>query len=205
MLKKLATTALLFSLSSIASHAEDKIVFAISGTPNSRPINTPADLQGLKIRTPQSEWRTLMFSTWGANPTPMASSELFVALQTGMVDGQENPLSNINGAKLQELSISNHVYSPILLTVSEDGWNKLPAEVQNAITEVAVEAQSWSFAKGESLDKSLQDNMTQAGTQINQVDRQAVIAASKTVYAKFIEKVDGGQQLVDRVMALAGE
>ncbi len=178
-------------------------------TNNSRPINTPTDLQGLKIRTPQSEWRTLMFSTWGANPTPMAFSELFVALQTGVVDGQENPLSNINGAKLQEvqkyLSISNHVYSPIWLTASENGWNKLPAEVQNAIREVAAETQSWSFAKGESLDKSLLDNMTQAGTQINQVDRQAFIAASKPVYAKFAEKVEGGQQLVDRAMALAGE
>lgn len=68
-----------------------------------RPINTPADLAGMKIRTPSSEWRVAMFQAYGANPTAMAFSELFVALQTGTMDGQENPLTNIVGANLHEV------------------------------------------------------------------------------------------------------
>jgi tripartite ATP-independent transporter DctP family solute receptor len=72
-------------------------------TNNERPINTPADLAGLKIRTPNSEWRVKMFSEWGANPTPMAFSEVFVGLQTGVIDGQENPYTNIWAAKLNEV------------------------------------------------------------------------------------------------------
>lgn len=67
------------------------------------PINKPEDLAGLKIRTPSSEWRVAMFKEWGANPTPMAFSEVFVALQTGTMDGQENPLTNITGANFQEV------------------------------------------------------------------------------------------------------
>ena len=62
-------------------------------TNNVRPINTPADLAGIKLRTPKSTWRIKMFTEWGANPTPMAFSEVFVALQTGVIDGQENPLT----------------------------------------------------------------------------------------------------------------
>ncbi|MDX1731834.1 MAG: TRAP transporter substrate-binding protein, partial [Aurantimonas coralicida] len=85
-------------------------------TNNERPINTPADLEGLKIRTPNSSWRVEMFKAYGANPTPMSFSEVFVALQTGVIDGQENPLTNISAGKLNEvqeyLSMSGHVYSP---------------------------------------------------------------------------------------------
>jgi tripartite ATP-independent transporter DctP family solute receptor len=91
-------------------------------TNNERPINTPADLAGLKIRTPNSSWRVAMFEAYGANPTPMGFSEVFVALQTGVIDGQENPLTNIAGGKLNEvqkyLSMSGHVYSPAYPTGS---------------------------------------------------------------------------------------
>ncbi|MFC3282174.1 TRAP transporter substrate-binding protein [Litchfieldella rifensis] len=178
-------------------------------TNSERPINTPQDLDGLKIRTPQSEWRTLMFRTWGANPTPMAFSEVFVGLQTGVVDGQENPLSNIDGAKFQEvqdyLSLSNHVYSPIWLTAGKSGWEKLPEDVRTAISEVAAETQDWALAKGTELDDSLLSTMREAGMEINQVDRNAFVEASNPVYQSFSEKVPDGQALVDRAMALAEE
>lgn len=178
-------------------------------TNNERPINEPADLEGLKIRTPQSEWRTLMFETWGANPTPMAFSEVFVGLQTGVVDGQENPLSNINGAKFQEvqdyLSLSNHVYSPIWLTAGKGSWEQLSEDVRAAITAVAIETQDWALEKGAELDNSLLEAMREGGMEVNQVDRGAFVEASNPVYAEFAEEVDGGQELVDRAMALSEE
>ena len=94
-------------------------------TNNVRPINTPADLKGVKIRTPKSTWRVKMFSSWGANPTPMSFSEVFTALQTGVIDGQENPYTNIASAKLNEvqkyLSKTGHVYSPGLSDHGQGG------------------------------------------------------------------------------------
>tara|TARA_B100000929_G_scaffold156902_1_gene124333 strand:+ start:1 stop:708 length:708 start_codon:yes stop_codon:yes gene_type:complete len=178
-------------------------------TNNERPINVPEDLDGLKLRTPQSEWRTRMFETWGANPTPMAFSEVFVALQTGVVDGQENPLSNINGAKFQEvqdyLSLSNHVYSPIWLTAGKGGWEKLPEDVRSAIQEVAVETQGWALAKGEQLDSELVSVLEEGGMAVNMVDRGAFVEASAPVYEAFANQVDGAQDLIDRAMALAEE
>lgn len=178
-------------------------------TNNERAINVPADLDGLKIRTPQSEWRTLMFNTWSANPTPMAFSEVFVALQTGVVDGQENPLSNINGAKFQEvqdyLSLSNHVYSPIWLSASASGWESMPEDVRTAIEEVAAETQQWALAKGLELDNELVSTLEEGGMAVNQVDRAAFVEASRPVYEAYAEQVDGGQDLIDLAMSLAEE
>src|SRR5437762_3828009 len=90
-------------------------------TNNKRPIVTPKDLQGIKLRVPEGKWRVKMFQAYGANPSPMKFSELFTALQTGVMDGQENPLTQIYSAKLQEvqkyLSLSSHVYTPSHLIV----------------------------------------------------------------------------------------
>jgi tripartite ATP-independent transporter DctP family solute receptor len=89
-------------------------------TNNKRPINVPADLQDLKLRTPKSVWRVKMFKAYGANPAPLSFSEVFVALQTGTFDGQENPLAQIASGKFQEvqkyLSMTGHVYTPAYVT-----------------------------------------------------------------------------------------
>lgn len=178
-------------------------------TNSSRAITTPDDLDGLRIRTPQSDWRTRMFSTWGANPTPMAFSEVFVGLQTGVIDGQENPLSNIYGARLHEvqeyLSLSNHVYTPIWLTAGQQSWDQYSDEVREAISDAAAETQKWAFAKGAALDEELIGTMREAGIAINSVDRDAFIQASSPVYDAFAEQVDGGQALIDRATSLADQ
>ncbi|MGR3630705.1 MAG: TRAP transporter substrate-binding protein, partial [Limimaricola soesokkakensis] len=72
-------------------------------TNNLRPINVPADLDGVKLRTPNGSWRVKMFQQYGANPTPMSFSDVFTALQTGVIDGQENPYAQIASAKFQEV------------------------------------------------------------------------------------------------------
>ena len=90
-------------------------------TNSKRPIKVPADLKGIKLRVPEGVWRVKMFQAYGANPSPMKFSELFTALQTGVMDGEENPFTQIYSAKLQEvqkyLSLSGHVYTPAYLTV----------------------------------------------------------------------------------------
>jgi len=176
-------------------------------TNNSRPINVPADLSGLKIRTPSSEWRVSMFKEWGANPTPMSFSEVFVALQTGTMDGQENPLTNITGANFQEvqkyLSLTGHVYSPTYLTTGLDSWNGLPDDVKAAVAEVAATVQGWALAEGEKADNELVDKVKAAGMEVNVADKAAFIAASAPVYEAFASQVDGGGDLVARAQALA--
>ncbi|MCY0093258.1 TRAP transporter substrate-binding protein [Hoeflea ulvae] len=176
-------------------------------TNNTRPINTPADLKGLKIRTPSSEWRVSMFKEWGANPTPMAFSEVFVALQTGTMDGQENPLTNITGANFQEvqkyLSLTGHVYSPTYLTTGLGTWDGLPDDVKAAVSTVSASVQDWSFAQGETADNELVGKVKAAGVEVNQADKQAFIEASAPVYAAFASQVEGGDALVSRAQALA--
>jgi tripartite ATP-independent transporter DctP family solute receptor len=89
-------------------------------TNNKHPINKPEDLQGIKLRTPKGTWRVKMFKAYGANPSPLAFSEVFVALQTGVMDGQENPLAQIYPARFYEvqkyLSMTGHVYTPAYVT-----------------------------------------------------------------------------------------
>src|SRR5699024_4278350 len=103
-------------------------------TNNVRPIKVPSDLKGVKLRTPNGEWRVRMFKAYGANPTPMPYSEVFVALQTGAVDGEENPLAQIYPGHFYEvqkyLSISHHVYTPIAVP-SGASWQRLPENVRD--------------------------------------------------------------------------
>ncbi|MBL4842392.1 MULTISPECIES: TRAP transporter substrate-binding protein [Thalassospira] len=176
-------------------------------TNNARPINVPADLDGIKLRTPQSEWRVAMFSNYGANPTPMAFSEVFVGLQTGVIDGQENPLTNIEAAKLNEvqkyLTLSGHIYSPSYPTMSVTVYNDLDPEVRDILVNTAREVALWSRDAGAKADKALLDELTAGGMEVNTADRAAFVEASKPIYDKFASEIDGGKALVDAALATA--
>lgn len=175
-------------------------------TNNTRPIRVPADLDGIKLRVPGNKWRAVMFSEWGANPTKMSFGEVFTALETNVIDGQENPLANIDAAKLNEvqeyLSMSNHVYSPAYLVTSVDTWNAWPAEVQKAVAETAREMEQWARAEGARKDGSLRDKMVRAGMKVNDADKDAFIRASGPVYDKFAAEVPGGKALISAVQKL---
>lgn len=174
-------------------------------TNNERPITTPADLSGIKLRVPQGVWRVEMFKSYGANPSPMALSEVFVALQTGAMDGQENPLVQTYASRLQEvqkyLSLSDHIYTPAFVTAGMS-WNRLPAHVQEVLKQTAEEMESYALERGAALDEETLAKMRDAGLEVNEVDRQAFIDASKPVYDKFVEDVDGGQEMLDKVREL---
>jgi len=175
-------------------------------TNNVKPIKTPADLKGVKIRTPKSTWRVKMFSEWGANPTPMSFSEVFVALQTGVIDGQENPLTNISAAKLNEvqkyLSITGHVYTPSYLTTGAKQWNKLPADVREILEKTAVEVQGWMYATGTKDDVTLREKLGK-DMEVNVADRAAFVEASKPIYAEFAKEVATGKAMIDTALQLA--
>lgn len=174
-------------------------------TNNVRPIVKPDDLQGIKLRTPNGVWRVEMFKSYGANPAPMALSEAFVALQTGAMDGQENPLVQIFSQRFQEvqdyLSLSNHVYTPAYV-IAGASWDRLPEHVQEVLEQTAREVEDYALEQGKSLDDSLLSEFEAAGMEINEVDTQAFIEGSAPIYEKFSAEVEGGQQLLDQIEAL---
>ena len=139
-------------------------------TNNVRPISKPEDLQGIKLRTPKGSWRVKMFQLYGANPTPMAFSEVFTALQTGVIDGQENPYAQIASAKFQEvqkyLSVTEHVYTPAYVLVSEQNFSRLPEEVQTALTEAAQETQAFVYETAAQLETDLLKEIEDAGVEV---------------------------------------
>ncbi|MCG8359079.1 MAG: TRAP transporter substrate-binding protein [Kiloniellales bacterium] len=175
-------------------------------TNNLRPINTPSDLEGIKLRTPKGAWRVKMFQSYGANPTPMAFSEVFVALQTGVIDGQENPLAQIASAKFQEvqkyLSMTGHVYTPAYVTVSKTHFAKLPDDVQRTLGAAAQEAQAYVYETAAQLEVDLLKQLKDGGIAVNDADKQAFIDASKGIYDAFAQEVEGGAAMIDKAMSL---
>jgi tripartite ATP-independent transporter DctP family solute receptor len=176
-------------------------------TNNTRPINTPDDLKGVKLRTPKGAWRVKMFKLYGANPTPMAFSEVFTALKTNVIDGQENPYAQIWSAKFQEvqkyLSITGHVYTPAYVLVSNEHFAKLPADIQKILTETAQETQAYVYELAAQLEKDLLQNLIDGGITVNTADKDAFIAASKPIYDEFSTSIDGGAELIKTVQDLA--
>lgn len=175
-------------------------------TNSKRPINTPADLQGIKLRVPEGKWRVKMFQAYGANPSPMKFSEVFTALQTGVMDGQENPYTQIYSAKFQEvqkyLSITGHVYTPAYVTVGVKKWAALPADVRKILEDTAKETQAFVYERAAKDDEDLLAKIKAAGVQVNTPNKDAFIAASKPVYDEFAKEVAGSKEVIDRAIAL---
>lgn len=175
-------------------------------TNNVRPINVPADLEGIKLRTPNGAWRVKMFQQYGANPTPMAFSDVFTALQTGVIDGQENPYAQIASAKFQEvqkyLSITGHVYTPAYILMSDKQFSKHSDEVKQVLSDCATETQTFTYEKAAQLETDLLQEIKDAGVEVNEADKAAFIEASKPIYEGFAAEVEGAQEMIDQVLAL---
>ncbi|MEZ9896623.1 C4-dicarboxylate ABC transporter [Vibrio breoganii] len=176
-------------------------------TNSERPINTPADLKGLKIRTPNSSWRVKMFKNWGANPTPMSFSEVFIGLQTGVIDGQENPYTNIYAAKLNEVqsyvSVTNHVYTPAYLTAGAKHYGKHSQEVRDILEASAKAAQQWGYIQAAQLETELKDKLVAGGMKLNVADRQAFVDASGPIYDDFKKNVNNGDVMLTKALSSA--
>lgn len=143
-------------------------------TTSTRPVNAPADLRGLKLRVPPSPLWTSMFTALGAAPTSINFSETYSALQTRVVDGQENPLAIIETARLYEVqrfcSLTNHMWDGFWFLANARAWGRLPRDVQEiAQRELNASAmrEREDVAK---LNGELQGKLAQRGMQFNGVD-----------------------------------
>src|SRR5262245_47997721 len=175
-------------------------------TNNRRPINVPGDLNGIKLRVPEGKWRVKMFQAYGANPSPMKFSEVFTALQTGVMDGQENPFSQIYSAKFQEvqkyISLTGHVYTPAYVTVGTKKWESLPEDVRKILEDTAKETQAFVYEAAAREDTDLLNKLKAAGMQVNEANKDAFIKASKPIYDEFSKEVKGSKELIDKALAL---
>lgn len=146
-------------------------------TNNVRPIRTPADLKGLKIRTPQAKYHLNTLKYMGANPVAMSFGELYTAMQQKVVDGQENPLSNIYKAKFYEvnkyLSLTGHLHLTHMVMYSAKLWEKLPADLQKIVREAVIESQETQRKAVRDDDENLLKELKAKGMQVNEGDREA--------------------------------
>ncbi|MDR1621139.1 MAG: DctP family TRAP transporter solute-binding subunit, partial [Synergistaceae bacterium] len=122
-------------------------------------VKVPADVKGMKIRTMENDVHLSAWRALGANPTPMAFTELFTALQQGTVDGEENPLGIIDGNKFQEvqkyISLTQHVYTPYILCMNPDKYNSLSSAQKAAIDKAAKESTEYQRKRSQELEKQI--------------------------------------------------
>jgi tripartite ATP-independent transporter DctP family solute receptor len=174
-------------------------------TNNVRPIVKPEDLKGIKLRVPGGVWRVKMFKDYGANPSPMPLAEVYSALQSGVMDAQENPFPQIASAKFHEvqkfLSLSGHVYTPAYLVAGQETWAKLPKDVQGTLSKIAWDMGDFARAEGERLDKELMSKLVPP-MKANEVDKEAFIKGSAKVYEEFGKEVAGGSDLIKLIQSL---
>jgi tripartite ATP-independent transporter DctP family solute receptor len=169
---------------------------------SNKPINSPADLKGLKIRVPEIPPMVAAWKAMGANPTPMAFGEVYTALQQHTIDAQENPISIIYSARFYEvqkyLAMTHHKYEYVILAMSDKTYQKLSPDQQKAVEEAAKEAADYyNNLVTTSTDKMLQE-LKDKGMQVTTPNIEEFAKLAKTTHAEFAEKY--GKDLYDRII-----
>jgi tripartite ATP-independent transporter DctP family solute receptor len=156
------------------------------------PVNTPADAKGMKLRTYPNEMQRWLLEAMGFGIQIMPLPEVYLAIQQGVVAGQENPIDTIHANKFYEVapnvSLTKHVYSPIPLSISEKTWQKLSPADRDAITRAAKEAADWSRKAVAAAEDSQLKDMASKGAKILHPNIEAFRAAVKPAYDKAKEK-----------------
>jgi len=174
-------------------------------TSGKKAINSVEDMKGFKLRVPEVDTFRAMAEAWGARPTPLNFSELYLALSQGAVDGQENPLPTIASAKLGEvqkyLVLTAHIITPRLVIVNKAAWNKIPQADRDIVVAAIDKAATWQDNEILEQEKGLADTLAKGGMTVikpdNEAFRKPVLA---TVPAKFESK--WGKGLWDRIQGL---
>ncbi|EYD70426.1 DctP family TRAP transporter solute-binding subunit [Limimaricola hongkongensis] len=155
-------------------------------TNNVRPIETPADLDGLKIRVTPDKVRLATFELLGAEPAPLSFGELYSALQQGVFDAQENPLAIIHSSSFYEVqeyvSLSEHIWGAATLTMSQSVWDRISPEDQAIVSEAAS---SWGEKQREMVaaaNDALIAQLEEQGMAFNTVDKAAFIEAVAPIW-----------------------
>ena len=158
-------------------------------TNNVRPIETVADLKDIKLRVPEVDLSLKFARALGMTPTPMAFPELYLGLQTGVVDGQENPLPTINAAKFYEvqknLALSNHLVQFVAPIVSETAWSAASEEDRQVVVDVLTNYGAEYSQKVIDSEAALVDELASKGMEVSRPEREPFAAAMTPVYEEF--------------------
>ncbi len=172
---------------------------------NTRPIMKPEDLKGLKIRSLPTKVHVNFFKALGASPTPMDFTELFQALQQGVVDGQENPPGMVYFSKFQEVqkyySLTGHVNEPGCLLASKLAFDKLPKDLALAVKVAIQKATIWQRDASAKDNAEMVKKLAEAGMKINEVPPETIEAFRKLARQLYPESDKDfgakGQELID--------
>lgn len=170
---------------------------------NVRPITNPADVSGIKFRVMNNPVYIGMFKALGGNATPMAWGEVFTAVQQKTVDGLEIPIPVIHQNKYYEvtryLSLTRHTYSPLVVMISRQTWDKLPSDLQNAVEEAAAEAIQAERRINAENEASLLQDLKAKGMEVNEVENAAEFREKVLdVYSEFEGEI--GLELMNQVL-----
>ena len=179
-------------------------------TNSKKPVQNVADLKGMVIRVPKNEIMIATYQSWGINPTPMAWSETFTALQQHVVDGQDNPYITVSAMKFNEVQkyITNlrYLFSLEPLIVSEQVFQDQKPDVQKAILEAGKEATEHSFAYLQATEEKIKKDLVAKGMQISDPangEKEFIQKATTAVWPKFYKSI-GGKEKLDNVLKTLG-
>ena len=155
-------------------------------TNSRRAVRVPADARGLKIRTMENRMHMAAWEAVGANPVPMAWGEVYMALQQGTIDGQENPIAVIHSAKIYEvqkyLSMTQHVYSPAVLIVSLKKWQSMPRQDQEMLLKTAREVALYERQLGRDMEEKQIAELSDRGMKVERkIDKKVWRSAMQPV------------------------
>jgi TRAP-type C4-dicarboxylate transport system substrate-binding protein len=176
------------------------------GLKPTKKISTPADLAGIKLRMPPGDAWQLLGRSLGANPTPMAYAEVYTGLQTGAIDGQDNPLPNVQNMKFYEVMsqivLTSHLVGYDLLAVNLKTWNGMPPARQKAFQAAADKAMAWSTAEHLKREAELADGFRKQGLQVYAPDQNAFRAHAQKVYLASDEAKEWPKGMLEKINAL---
>lgn len=167
------------------------------------PLNSPADAKGRKMRVYPNDMIRWIMEDLGFSPVVLPVTEVYLAIQQGTVDGQENPIDTIYSLRFYEvakyITMTNHVYSPIPLTISEITWSKFSEADKAAVKKAAAEAAQWSRTAVKNAEADQLKEMQSKGANVNRPNIESFRAASKPVYdkARAVYGADVDQILAD--------
>jgi|SRR5699024_7826913 len=171
-------------------------------------INKPEDLKGFKIRAPERDYYVKTFEALGANPTPMDFGEVYSGLETGVVDGQENPLETFYSAGFQEVQDyvinSNHMYKPAFVNINNDFFEGLPEEYQDIILDAAEESQDYATDLLDESEDEMIEELEDEGVTFIDPDRDAFEEATQPVRDSLGEEI-WGKEDYEKVVELGKE
>jgi TRAP-type transport system periplasmic protein len=176
------------------------------GLKGKKKINVPADLAGVKLRMPPGDTWQMLGKSLGANPTPMAYAETYTGLQTGAVDGQDNPLPNVQNMKFYEVMgqivLTSHLVAYDLLTVNMKTWNSMSPAKQKAFQAAADKAIAWSAAEHTKREAELADTFRKAGLDVYAPNINAFRDHAQKLYLASDDAKNWPAGMVDKINAL---